>query len=137
MRHSWIAAALLLFGLVEAAPRGEVEPPEMIRVEIEGENDIVVESGKPFTAVVGGKQVKMKVGVAANRRRSRKSSPLVEDSEPIDRPSPTPGAERSLVHRDRLVRLCLTVPPFTSLPIRVSSRSSGRVRDMACTASAS
>lgn len=43
-------------------------------------------------------------GVAANRRRSARSSPLVE-AEAADRPSPSPGAERSLVERDRLVRL--------------------------------
>ncbi len=43
-------------------------------------------------------------GIAANRRRSSKSSPLL-DIEPRDQPSPAPGAERSLVNRDRLVRL--------------------------------
>ncbi len=43
-------------------------------------------------------------GVATNRRRSRKSSPAMEE-ETRDRPSPVPDAEQSLVARDRLVRL--------------------------------
>lgn len=43
-------------------------------------------------------------GIAANRRRSAKAAPDLEEAKP-DRPSKAPDAEQSLVARDRLVRL--------------------------------
>lgn len=60
--------ALLLFGLVEAGPTETVAPPQLLSLEIEGGGKTSVEIDKPFTAMINGKLVKMKL--TANPLRS-------------------------------------------------------------------
>ncbi len=62
-----VAAALLLFSLVEAAPKENEEPPALLVLQVEGGSETVVQVDKPLTAMIGGKPVKLKITALPHR----------------------------------------------------------------------
>ncbi|MEE8106776.1 MAG: hypothetical protein V3T86_14685 [Planctomycetota bacterium] len=59
--------ALLLLGLVEAGPKENEEPPQLFTLQIEGGGQTAVRIDKPFTAMIDGKPVTMKLTASPHR----------------------------------------------------------------------
>jgi len=59
--------AFLLLGLVEAGAKENEEPPQLLTLQIEGGGQTAVRIDEPFTAMIDGKPVKMKLTASPHR----------------------------------------------------------------------